>query len=291
MLVLLTGWLLLSGVTCDRDRTRAVRQVNKGLKQYQAGDVQAAIQLLEDAAKTDPDFAKPRYQLGQMQEFDLGNRDKAEQLYREALEIDEQPKHHYALARVLESRGKHGEAIGQLRTIVEGNESHARAWFRLGNNQEAMGRHPEAIDSYMRSIRARPRMSIGDDSRRGVAYHALGDLYIRFGFYDKALKAYDNGIDNNPEVARLHRGRGLAQLRLERYEKAAGSFERALKRDSDAATAYFNLAVARRGMGHLDAALRALEKFIKVADRSGNRARMIAARKMIRELDNTEETP
>lgn len=289
-LLLFAGWFLLTGVTCDRDRALAVRKLNEGLKQYRAGQTQTAIDLVERAARADADFAKPRYQLGQIYEFDVGDTEEAERHYRNALDIDpEQPDYHYALARVLGSRGEHEEAIEHLRKVVQMDESNARGWFRLGLDQEAMGRHAEAVRSYMKSIRADARMTIGDDERGGAAYHALGDLYIRFGFFDKALQTYDNGITNNPDAARLYRGRGVAQLRLERYEAAAESFQQAIERDPNAATAYFNLAVARRNMGRTESAKRALEKFLSVASRGGNRARIAAAQGMMRDLEKTSE--
>lgn len=282
--ILVLGVVLLL-VGCDRERARAVRKLNEGLKAYKRGAASEAVEMMEKAAEMDADFAKAHYQAAQVYELELDQFDEAENHYRQAVQLESQNTDYtYALARVLAEQGDYEDAVRYYRKTSSLDESHAKAWFRLGLAQRALGKHAEAVDSYMRAIEANPLVRMDDEDAGGAHYHALGDTYIEFGFYDKALKVYENGITNNPRAPRLHQGQGLAQLRLERYGAAVESFEKVLEMDDSHGSALYNLAVARKEMGELKEAKRALDQFLKVASRTGNQSRIAAAQGLMNEL-------
>ncbi len=275
--------LLIGG--CDRERAHATRKLNEGLKAYERGGSSEAVELLERAAEIDADFAKPHYQAAQIYEMKLEKLDEAENHYRQAVQLDaENTEYTYALARVLAAQADYEDAVRYFRKTTSLDESHAKAWFRLGETQRTVGEHADAVDSYMRAIEANPRLRMDDEDPGGAHYHALADLYVEFGFQDKALKVYENGLANNPKAPRLYLGRGIAQLRLERYEQAAESFDKALEIDEAHGSALYNLAVARDKMGASGEAIEALERYLKVADRRGNRARIAAAQGLMNKL-------
>jgi tetratricopeptide (TPR) repeat protein len=208
--------------SCDRARATAVRRLNEGLKAYQQGKTVEAVEKMQKAAEADGEFAKPHYQMGQIYEMDLSEPDKAIQHYREAL--DRKPDHAkyaYKLGRVLASEGDHEEAIAKFEQATQSDENHSRAWFRSGLSQRAMGDHADAVDSFATAIESSPRVPTEGVELKGPTadhyYHELADLYVEFGFFDKALQVYENGIQNIPESGRLYQGRGVAQLELERY--------------------------------------------------------------------------
>jgi tetratricopeptide (TPR) repeat protein len=288
IILILAAGLLFAG--CDRKRAQAVRKLNEGLKAYKRGSAAEAVEKMEKAAEMDADFSKPHYQAAQIYELELDQLDKAENHYRKAVQLKSQNTDYtYALARVLAEKGDYEDAVRYFRKTTSLDESHGKAWFRLGLTQRALGKHAEAVDSYMRAIEANPRMRMDDEDAGGAHYHALGDLYIEFDFYDKALKVYENGITNNPEAPRLYQGKGLAQLRLERYGAAAESFEKVLEMDDSHGSALYNLAVARNELGEPEKAKRALEKFLKVASRTGNQSRIAAAQGLMNELKDQSD--
>ncbi|MGM0556877.1 MAG: tetratricopeptide repeat protein [Myxococcota bacterium] len=252
------------------------------LQEYNSGSTTDAIKDLKEAHEMDPTWAKPALNLAQIYHDRLGEYENAERYYREAMSRDPDNKViPYKLGKVLADMGRHDEAASVLSTTVQDHPDYAKAWFRLGESQLAMADYPDAVESFMKSIEASPRMKIGEDDPGGAAYHALGDLYLRFDFNDKALKVYENGITNNPEAPRLHHGRGLAQLKLERYQQAAESLRKALELKESYASASFNLAIAQNAMGQRDEAIERLERFLTRAE---DQARVVAAQGLLQKL-------
>jgi tetratricopeptide (TPR) repeat protein len=147
-----------------------------------------------------------------------------------------------------------------------------------------MGQYTGAVESFMRAIQLQPRMKMERSDPGGENYHALGDLYVRFGLYDQALKVYENGLQNNPEAPRLYHGRGVAQLHLERYADAARNFERTLELDARYNSAVFNLAVARQAQGRNTEAMEIIERYLQTANRAGEQARIVAAQGLLQQL-------
>jgi tetratricopeptide (TPR) repeat protein len=279
--------LLTVAVGCSQDRAKAVNEMNKGIEAFQSGQSIEAVKYLKAAKDTDPTFAEPALYLGQLYHRELNELDNAEQAYREAQQRKPQdPDIAYKLGTVLAEKDDHSEAIALFDQAIEKDAAHAKALFRKGRSQQALGENAEAVDSYMKSIRADARMKMDEDDPGGAAYHALGDLYVNYGFYDKALAVYENGVLNNGEVARLHAGLGLAQLKLKRFAEAAESLEKALTLDPTHVSATFNLAVARNELGEHDAAIAVLEQYLS---RAQDQARRSAAQGLLQTLRTNKE--
>mgnify|MGYP006290299071 CR=1 FL=1 len=267
---------------CNFDRAEASAKFKEALKEYNNGSTTDAIKDLKEAHEMDPTWAKPALNLAQIYHDKLGEYENAERYYREAMSRDPENKViPYKLGTVLADMDRHDEAESVLKTAVQDHPDYAKAWFRLGESQVAQGNYADAVDSYMKSINADARMRIGDEDPGGAAYHALGDVYIRFDFNDKALKVYENGILNNSEAPRLHHGKGLAQLKLERYQQAAESFRNALELKENYPSASFNLAIAQNAMGQRDEAIERLERFLSRAE---DQARIVAAQGLLQKL-------
>lgn len=258
--------LVFMAAGCSQDRAKAVDEMNKGIAAYQRGSTMEAIKHLKSADKLDPTYAKPALYLGQVYHQQMHELENAEQAYRGALSRDPtNAEAAYKLGAVLSDEKKPTDAIPYFQQAVQKKPKYAKAWFRLGMAQQVEKKYADAVDSYMKSIRANARMKMSKDDNGGAAYHALGDLYTSFGFYDKALKVYDNGIANNDKVARLYAGRGVAQMKLKRFKEAQDSFEKTLALDSTYRSAKFNLAVVRNDLGERDAAIKALKEYLSSA--------------------------
>jgi len=272
------------------DRAEAVTAMNKGLENLQSGQTLDAVRYLKEAGQIDPNYASPPYYLAQIYHHKLSELDNAEINYREALSRDEDnPQIAYQLGTVLSDQGKYDDSLAYFRKATEEMPNFAKAWFRLGLSQQYEKDYPAAVESYMKAIESDPDMKMSEDDKGGAHYHALGDLYNRFGFYDKALKVYENGLLNNADVPRLLVGKGVAQMQLERFDEAASSFNKALGIDPSLGTATFNLAVAKMRQGQTDVAIKGFEEFTLKADPAEDEARIIAAQGFIQQINEAKE--
>lgn len=262
---LLLALLLASGCG-GQDRRVAVNHLNAGIQKFQDGQIGSAVSELERARDTDPTFAEPALYLGDIYHQQLRQLDAAEQAYRVALQRDAQNNDtYYKLGAVLHDQGRYAEAIGLLEQAVQRDEAYAKAWFRLGLSHQAKGEYAQAVDALGKAIRANPRMKMDKQDPGGAAYHALGDLYARFGFYDKALHVYKNGVLNNAESAQLYAGQGFAQQKLKRPADAEASLARALELEPNNVAATFNMAVVKAELGQHAGAVKVLESYLSRA--------------------------
>jgi tetratricopeptide (TPR) repeat protein len=294
--ILFAAFALFTTACESMDRAEAVRKMNEGLEMHQLGRTVDAVRFLKEASQIDPTYAEPAYYLGQIYHIKLDELDNAERFYREALDRDpENPQIAYRLGSVLSDLNNWGEAEAFFQQAVNKDPEFAKAWFRLGLTHEQQNDYASAVDAFMKSINANARMRMDEDDPGGAAYHALGDIYIRFGFYDKALQVYENGILNNdldsrPEKpARLYQGKGVALLKAKKFSEAAQAFKKALELDGTMYTAIFNLAVANMAMNNTQEAVTGFQQFTQRADPSTDSARIVAAEGFIQQIKEKAE--
>ena len=277
---------LTSLSACNQDRAIAVRRMNEGLNENQGGRMAAALEKLEEAVRADATYADPPYFLGQIQHQKAKRLEDAVASYREAIKRDpDNAQFHYKLGMVLVEQGKHSEAVSSLRKAVTQEKDFAKAWFRLGASQLHLKEYTEGVQSLMTSIKADPTMTFSEADPGGVAFHTLGDLWITFRFYDKALQVYEEGLKFNPKAPYLWQGQGVALLKAGRYPQAVDSFKKAIELDAASTPAYFNLAVAQHASGQTQDAVKTLDLFMARGDQVKDAARLAAASALSAELN------
>ena len=278
---ILTLWMvgvLVCASGCSQDRAISTQALNDGLNELRAGRTSDAVAKLEEAAASDMTYADPSYYLGQIYHQKYQQLDDAARNYAEAIKrAPENAQFYYRYGTVLGEQGKHSEAIAAFEDALKRHEDFPKAWFRKGLSELALQNYTAGVASMTKSIQLDARMVIGEEDPGGAAYHALGDLYNRYGFYDKALQVYDNGITNNPSSAQLYRGRGVAELKLKRFSESEQSFRKALELEPKSAKAFFNLALSQHAQQNYKGALDSLQRFIITADPIEDNVRIMAA--------------
>jgi len=88
-----------------------------------------------------------------------------------------------------------------------------------------------AVLSHLGLPAAQEQVASLDSFTLAQAYHDKGDKYYVLERYEKALAAYERGIDLDPGFAFAHRGKGDALYALGRYEEALVAYELALLLD------------------------------------------------------------
>lgn len=285
-LLLSLGLLSLGTMGCGQERAIAVRTMNEALSENQSGNTGDAVKILKQAVDEDATFADPPYYLGQLYHQKYNQLGDAESSFKRALErAPGNAQFLYRLGTVQAGQKKHDDAIGNLRKAVEKEPTFAKAWFRLGLSQREKGEFDDAVQSFTKSIEHDPKMSFGKGAEGGQAFHAIGDIYVLFRFYDKAEDVYSAGLKHNANTAQLLRGLGLAQVNLKKFSEAQSNLEKSLEIDPSKATAYFSLATAQREQKKYRQAVKTLDRFITSADPSRDSARMGAASAMRSELE------
>ncbi len=120
---------------------------------------------------------------------------------------------------------------GQLKQDVD-----SRAHLKLGEALYKQRLFKEAMAEVIRSIK------LGLEDSRG--YSILGNCLLSTGDHEKALKAFQKGIDITPDYPDLYNDLGTIYMVLERCRDAVLSFEKAVSLNKYYQAAILNLAVA-----------------------------------------------
>jgi len=104
-------------------------------------------------------------------------------------------------------------------------------------------------------------LSVGDFSQ---AYFSLGNVYLKAGELDQALKEYDEALKRNPHVPPVHLNKGIVFLRKKEYEKAEKEFRKELEINPIEDKAYNNLSAIYRLRGLYDQAIESAQKAVEI---------------------------
>jgi tetratricopeptide (TPR) repeat protein/tRNA A-37 threonylcarbamoyl transferase component Bud32 len=238
-----TGWALI----------RAGR-IHRGLgrEEEAVAAFEAAVAVLGEALRLQPDNTKARYNLG-LALVDLGSGDEGVIAFRKAIRLD--PDHaraHGYLGWALLESGQIDEAIVAYRDAIRLDPGNADARNDLGLCLGKKGQADEAIAEFRESIRVRP----GD-------YRAYWNLALALrekGLLDEAIRAYRDVVRLKPDDAERHLALGLALWDSERCDEAIDAWRQAIRLNPEHAKAYFNLGLGLARKDLLDEAIYAFRE-------------------------------
>jgi|SRR5688572_16495491 protein O-GlcNAc transferase len=138
-------------------------------------------------------------------------------------------------------RRLHDEYRARLTSLLDLRERlkkdvDAKAHLRLGEALFKQRLYREAMAEVIRSI----KLGLEDAG----AYSILGNCLLALGDSEKAMRAFQKGLELAPGYADLHNDLGVTHLKLERCRESVNSFERALECNRYYQTALLNLAIA-----------------------------------------------
>ena len=234
LLLAVAATLLLSACEDKRARNRATLSMNHAIQSYELGNYSGAIYKLEEAIAHDPTWGDPHYYLGMIRLMRFHSPASAIPDLQRAIEL--MPDHaqsHYLLGSAFLEEGDRAAARAELDTAIE--PGHARALFRLGNLHETNGHVMDAVDAYMRAIRADPRFPNG--------YARLGRIYALYEAIPEALAVFDEGYEHTQEPTLAN---DLGRMHMIQGDTAAAIsfFERALQVDPTSVGYNYNIGLA-----------------------------------------------
>jgi len=156
-----------------------------------------ATLLYARAVELKPDALEPALALARLYlaEEDLVS---ANQVIRAALDHHpDEPLLNYSRGLVLETQGRHRDALPHFRAVVQADGQHEQAFFHLGYCAQLAGFHREAEAFYARAISLSPEYL--------EAVYQLGQLYRESGQLQKAVVTFEECLTKIDEIERRQR--------------------------------------------------------------------------------------
>lgn len=119
--------------------------------------------------------------------------------------------------------GKYQEAINEYAKIPFGDVNYDLALYEKALSQEAFGDYRGAIQNINQLLEL-PESQV----ERNRMYSVLGDCYDYLEQYEKAIEAYNKGLEISPYDYMLHFNKGVSQMNQELYESAMESFKQSI---------------------------------------------------------------
>jgi tetratricopeptide (TPR) repeat protein len=187
---------------------------------------------------------------------ETGDLARAEQLYRQVLEIEPaQGQALRALGGIAYRQGRHGEAVAWLRQAVT-EQSDPVLQNNLGAACRAAGRIPEAETCYRQALRLKPDFA--------EAYNNLANVMTAQGRRQEALACYRLAVLTQPNYADAHNNLGLALLERGELDEAAAHFGEAVRLKPALAEAHQGLGLVLIKQNRLDEAAHQLEEALRL---------------------------
>jgi tetratricopeptide (TPR) repeat protein len=217
-------------------RQAAEKLQTQGLALEDAGRLDEALGAYQQAARTDPSWAWPRFATGNIY-LDQQRYDEAIAEYKEAIRLDPQYAYpHNNLGSVYDDQKRYDEAIAEYKETIRLDPQCSYPHNGLGIVYDDLGRYDEAAAEYKEAVRLDPQYAF--------ARNNLGNVYETLQRYDEAIAEFKEAIRLDPQYAYPHNGLGIVYYDLGRYDEAIAEYKAALRLDPDFESAKNNLKLA-----------------------------------------------
>ena len=254
----------------EGELARAYGELASTLMSYQL--TEAADAALANAHRLDPDDARWAYLLGYLR-LVAGDPADAAQLLERTLEL--RPEYLPALVRLGDLRLEAGDepaARRLYRRALDLDDSVAAVHEGLGKAATARGEHGAAVEHFRRALALQPDASslhylLGQALRRGGDVEGARRELARAG--DGPVQLPDPlllEVTGLAESAQFYVIQGSEAAADERWDQAAGAFQRALEIDPDSVAARRGLGIALSRLGDTAGAERELRRALAILE-------------------------
>ncbi|HEX4165111.1 MAG TPA: tetratricopeptide repeat protein [Bryobacteraceae bacterium] len=151
----------------------------------------------------------------------------------------------YYLGRTKYNENRFEEAVAAFERCLELDPRHVKAEDNLGLCLQALGRHDEAEQAFLRSIQWQSEAAAKDP----WPFIDLGSFYLEINQGAKAIPYLQQAVTLSPDSVKAHQQLGKAYLSLQQLDKAQPELEKAVQLSPDNAPAHYVLGqlYAKRG--------------------------------------------
>jgi len=199
--------------------------------------LEAAKTQYQQAIELNPNLPGVYWNLGNVLS-ELGDLEEAIAQFRIALKLkpDSVPVYN-DLGDVLLNLGNVEEAIATYNEAIDLGSRYVSSYVGLGNALQENNQLDQAIEAYKSAIQL--------DAFEASAYFALGDIYYQQEDWQQAVEVYQAGV-NIQEDYRVYTALGYAWQQLEQVEKAIAAYENAINQNPNGVLAHYNLLESQR---------------------------------------------
>ena len=191
---------------------------NLAIVYYNKGLYQEAIEELEKALELNPNFVLARNNLEIILRKTGKLEEKVEQLSRSIEEDPHNEKQILELAHTYVKLNKHSHAIVYYKKVLDANPDSYDAHVGLGNTLKHLGKYDDALDEMNQAVAIKTTHEV---------YRILGEIYLRKGVVDMAIKNLQEALTLDDESAEAYfllgfalSEKGRAQESIEAVKKA-----------------------------------------------------------------------
>ena len=142
---------------------------------------------------------------------------------------------------------------GGVKGEVDGE---AEAWYKLGDEQDDLGKYEEAIASFDKALKIKPDFH--------QAWKSRGIVLRKLGKFEEAIASYDKALEFKPDYHEAWNNRGVALDELGRFDEAIASYDKALEIKPDLHEAWCNRGIALDNLGKLEEAIASYNKALAI---------------------------
>lgn len=225
-----------------------------GVMALQVGKIDAAVQLLSEAARLMPTDAAIASNLASALRRAGRLEDALASVCRAVERAPGFTDARQNLVNILEGLNRHGEAAAAIEELMAISGPSVDLYLRLASLRIACSQAEEAIDILYDLL--------GMDPLSTAAYTNLGVAFRRLGRVDEAMAVYRTGLTLAPNDPGLLNNYGIALKELDRQEEAVDCFRRALAAQPSAANTWLNLSLAENDLMQVDQAILAARRSV-----------------------------
>ena len=167
------------------------------------------------------------------------------------------PETQIQIALQHKAAGRVQEALYALSQAGDHHPNYGRIFAVRGSLLLEQGRVSQALADLERALQLDPE-DVEALTNRAQAYR-------RFGRTDRALKDLDLAITLNPDLLAARFNRGALRYEAQDYAGALEEFDACIALDPHLPGPYFNRAVVQDALGHREAAIQDLERFLRIS--------------------------
>lgn len=214
----------------------------QGLRKYQQGDYQAAVEEFTVAIKLNSQSYQA-YKKRANAFYQLGNYQQAKIDATKAIALNPQDADaYYDRGFSLYELGKYQEAVADYTQAITLNSRHAYAYYGRGLALVKMNQNRNANEDFSTAIRLRPNYI--------EAYLQRGILRRRLRIYKTAMEDFDAIIRINPDDPRPYYQKGLIYASNNQKYAAIQEYTQAINRYPEYAVAYLQRADMHSELGY-----------------------------------------